>query len=164
MSVVRHRVLAEIVLMDAVTMVVTCCSIAVFSSCVSIRKRSMLCGRSWSVFVRVFTPMSNTLGLVVVFVVLFAGAGAATCATKTAFCPSHVQQRCADPHLKQLLISSVCILAVALEPRQWLGMHRLSHCPTTLVLHNLLLRFNVLGGPPDLLRGVGLPKVAARRI
>ena len=45
----------------------------------------------------------------------FAGAGAVTLATKTAFCPFHVQQRCADPHLKQLLISSVCILAVALE-------------------------------------------------
>ena len=43
---------------------------------------------------------------------LFSGAGAATYATKT---PSHVQQRCTDPHLKQLLISSVCILAVALE-------------------------------------------------
>ena len=56
--------------MDAVTMVVTCCPFAAFSSCVPIRKRSMLCGRSWSVFVRVFTPMSNTLSLVVVFVVL----------------------------------------------------------------------------------------------
>ena len=31
----------------------------------------MLCGRSWSVFVRVFTPLSNTLGVVDVFVVLF---------------------------------------------------------------------------------------------
>ena len=27
-----------------------------------------------------------------------------------------------------------------------------------LVLHNLLHRINVLGEPPDLLRGVGLPK------
>ena len=33
-----------------------------------------------------------------------------------------------------------------------------------LVLHNMLHRFNVLGQPPDLLRGVGLPKVAARRV
>ena len=46
---------------------------------------------------------------------LFSGAGAATCATKTASCPSHVQQRCTDPNLKQLIISSVYILAVALE-------------------------------------------------
>ena len=69
-SVVRHCILAVIVLMDAVTMVVTCCPFDVFSSCVSFRKRSLLCGRSWSVLVRVFTSMSNTLGLVVVFVVL----------------------------------------------------------------------------------------------
>ena len=58
-------------LMDAITMVVTCCPFSVSSSCLSIRKRSMLHGRSWSVFVRVFTAMSNTLGLVDVFVVLF---------------------------------------------------------------------------------------------
>ena len=46
---------------------------------------------------------------------LFSGAGAATCATKTASCPSHVQQRFTDPHLKQLLISSVYFLAVGSE-------------------------------------------------
>ena len=101
-------------LMDAVTMVVNCCPFAVFSSCLSIRKRSTLCGRSWSVFVRVFTSTSKTLGLVDVFVVL-SGVGAATCVTKTASCPSHVQQRCTNPHLKQQLMSFVYILAVALE-------------------------------------------------